>query len=289
MEEQGKDQTKMDKTDKRTEQLMMRSFLRSKGVNPNGPNQLALLFEDMMPDGARSIPNEYARSALFTTTSKKSARKEFKGEQIFHMHETVKVFYRGEELRAADDELVFLQLLHYAKHVPLGEVFQFSLGDLLNNLDWPRTGAYYDKARECISRMKASEVRVANERAYGRGVALSLIHHYETEADEAGKPIIYRMMIDERMIILFAGGTFTNHNWESYRLLSPVARRMADYIGSHKEPYPLAIERFKEMCGSDNVTPRSWKQKVKQCCDEVMQSQFAKTSWIEGGMIYFRK
>lgn len=272
-----------------TDEMKMRSYLRSKNINPKGNNQLALLFEDMMPDDARSIPNEYARSALFTTTSKKAIRKEFKGEQIFHMHETIKVFYRGEELRAADDELVFLQLLHYAKHVPLGDVFEFTLGDLLTNLGWAKTGAYYEKARECISRMKASEVRVSNERAYGKGVSLSLIAQYETEADGEGKASRYRMIIDSRMILLFAGGTFTNHDWEKYRSLSPMARRMADYIGSHKEPFPLAIEKFKGMCGSDNLTSRSWRQKVKQACDEIAENAFAKTSFIKGDMIYFQK
>lgn len=272
-----------------TDDMKTRTYLRSKGINPKGNNQLALIFEDMMPPDMRSIPNEYARSSLFTTTSKKNVRKEFKGEQIFHMHETVKVFYRGEELRAADDELVFLQLLHYAKTVPLGDIFEFTLGDLLTNLGWPRTGPYYDKARECISRMKASEVRVSNEKAYGKGVALSLIGHYETESDGEGKPARYRMIIDKRMIVLFAGGTFTNHEWENYRILSPMARRMADYIGSHKDPFPLDIEKFKGMCGSDNLALRSWKQKVKKCCEEITESGIAKHSYVNGDKIYFRK
>lgn len=274
---------------KSTDDLKANSYMRSKGINPNGNNQLALLFEDIMPAGARSLPNEYARSALFTTTSKKSARKEFKGEQIFHTHETVKVYYRGEELRAADDELVFLQLLHYAKHVPLGDVFEFSLGDLLSNLGWPKTGPYYEKARDCISRMKASEVRVANERAYGKGLALSLIGQYETESDGDGRAVRYKMIIDRRMILLFAGGTFTNHDWERYRNLSPMARRMADYLGSHKEPFPLTLEKFNGMCGSDNATPRSWKQKVKQACEEIQNNGFAKDSYVDGDKIYFRK
>lgn len=93
--------------------------------------------------------------------------------------------------------------------------------------------------------------------------------------DAEGTPTEYRVWIDKNLILLFAGNTFTSHAWEMYRELSPVARRMADYIESHKHPYPLSLEKFQQMCGSTDASITSWRQTVKKACIEVMQKKVA--------------
>ena len=90
-------------------------------------------------------------------------------------------------------------------------------------------------------------------------------------ADADGKPTQFRVWIDPNLILLFAGNTFTSHAWEIYRDLSPVARRLADYIESHKHPYSLGIEKFRQMCGSADTSATSWRQTVKRACVEVEQ------------------
>jgi len=76
--------------------------------------------------------------------------------------------------------------------------------------------------------------------------------------------------------VLFAGNTFTNHSWETYRSLSPVARRLADYIESHKQPFPLKLERFREMCGSTSKTVYGWRRTAREACAEIEASGIAK-------------
>jgi len=77
------------------------------------------------------------------------------------------------------------------------------------------------------------------------------------------------------MIALFAGNTFTSHSWVVYRDLSPVARRLADYIESHKHPFPLELDKFRKMCGSTESSATGWRRTVKKACAEVQEARIA--------------
>lgn len=267
------------------DRIRQRDYLAKRNINPKQPLQLDLLFPEARHANQRFIPNDYARSSLFTARNKKEPRRQFVQERLFHLHESVSILYTGVELRAEDDEVVFLQILHYSKSVPLGEPVSFSVGDIVADLGWARNGRYYDKARECISRMKASEVMVINEKAFGNGGASSLIQYYTFTNNGNGKPTDYKVWIDPNLIILFAGNTFTNHNWKPYLQLSPVARRLADYIESHKHPYPLPLEKFGHMCGSADTRRRSWRETVRRACTEV-STQTGKLVYLENDKIF---
>ena len=253
------------------------AYLNSKGINPGAQFQLDLVFPETIGDreDLRHIPNDYARSSIFTARNKRAARRNFLHEKLFHYNEFVTILYTGIELRAEDDEIIWLQILNYGQRVPLGDSFEFSIKDLVSDVGWHKNGRYYDKARECISRLKANEVLALNSKAYGKSGAISLIQNYEVINDAEGTPTEYRVWIDKNLILLFAGNTFTSHAWEMYRELSPVARRMADYIESHKHPYPLSLEKFQQMCGSTDASITSWRQTVKKACIEVMQKKVA--------------
>ena len=157
--------------------VQRKAYLHSKGINPNEPFQLGLLFPDSVGerDDQRYIPNDYARSSLFTARGHREPRESFTQEKLFHLHETVAILYTGIELRAIDDELVWLQILNYGKDVTLGESFEFTIKDLVRDVGWKKSGRYYDKARECISRLRANEVLALNSKAYGKSGGISLI------------------------------------------------------------------------------------------------------------------
>jgi len=277
----GLEKAALNKSVQKIERLRHRAYLSNKGIDPTKPFQLNLLFPDTLQDSKRVIPNDYARSSLFTARNKNKPRRILQGEKLFHLHEGVIISFTGIELRAEDDELVWLQILHYAKSVPLGQPFEFSLTQLIHDIGWSRNGHYYDKARECISRLKANEVLVTHEKAFGNGGAISLIDKYTFVNDNNGKPTHFRVWIDPNLILLFAGNTFTNHAWDKYRKLSPVARRLADYIESHKHPFPLKIEKFRQMCDSSDTQLKSWRQTVRKACAEIERNQIAKRVTLE--------
>lgn len=253
------------------------AYLKSKGIAPSSPFQMDLLFPGIVAERAdlRHIPNDYARSSLFTARNKTQPRRTLMHEKLFHYNEFVSLLYTGIELRADSDEIVWLQILNYGQSVPFGEPFQFSIKDLVKDVNWARNGRNYDRARECISRLKANEVLALNTKAYGTSGAISLIQNYTTVNDSDGKPTQYNVWIDPNLILLFAGNSFTSHRWKIYRDLSPVARRLTDYIESHKYPYPLSLEKFRHMCGSIDSSVTSWRQTVKKACAEVQEAQIA--------------
>jgi hypothetical protein len=263
------------------DKMQQSAYLNSKGIKPTEQFQLDLLFPNIADrTDLRHIPNDYARSSIFTARNKRESRRALVHEKLFHHNEHVLILYTGIELRAEDDEIVWLQILNYAQRHVLGEPFDFSIKDLVADVGWHKNGRYYDKARECISRLKANEVLALNKRAYGKSGAISLIQNYTATADENGKPTQYRVWINPNLIVLFAGNTFTSHLWKTYRNLSPVARRLADYIESHKHPFPLTIAKFQGICGSTDTSASSWRQTVKKACAEVQSAQIAKAVFL---------
>lgn len=266
-----------------TENLIRQSYLTSRGVSPKEA-QLDLLFPAIANrQDLRHIPNDYARSSLFTVRNKREPRKQLMYERLFHYNDEIEILYTGVELRAEDDELVWLQILNYAQKVPLGEPFEFSIKDVVAELGWPRNGRYYDRVRRSISRLKANEVLALNKKSYGTSGAISLIQNYSAVNDAAGKPTHYRAWIDRNLIVLFAGNTFTSHRWSSYKMLSPVARRLADYVESHQNPYPLALNKFQGMCGSIDKQIKSWRETVKRACQELEHYGVVKIAMLDTG------
>jgi hypothetical protein len=259
------------------EKIQRKAYLNSKGINPGVQHQLDLIFPVTVGnrDDLRHIPNDYARSSLFTARNKSEPRRTLMHEKLFHYNEYISILYTGIELRAEDDELVWLQILSFGQSVVLGQPFEFSIKDLVRDVDWAKNGRNYDRARECITRLKANEVLALNSKAYGTSGAISLIQNYIAANDSGGKPTQYRVWIDPNLIILFAGNTFTSHSWEIYRKLSPVARRLADHIESHKQPFALDLIKFRQMCGSSDASITSWRQTVNRACAEVEKAKIA--------------
>lgn len=257
----------------RIDKMQRFAYLKAKGIDPKSPFQLDLILPKVAD--FRHIPNDYARSSLFTARNKKQPRQTLTRERLFHYNETIVILYTGIELRAEDDELVWLQILNYGRSVAFGEPFEFSVKDLVRDVGWARNGRNYDRVRQCISRLKANEVLALNTKAYGKSGAISLIGNYTAINDEGGEPTQYRAWIDPNLMILFAGNTFTSHSWGIYRDLSPVARRLTDYIESHKSPYPLGLEKFRQMCGSIDSSTGSWRQTVRKACAEVREAKIA--------------
>lgn len=249
--------------------------------------QLSLF--DLAPwgDDMRAMPNDLARAALFTTRNKKTPREVRQQHVIFHVNKNVLITYTGIELRADDDELVWQQVLEYAKRSPVGTPVSFTFYELCTDLGWPINGRYYDKAEECLTRLQATAMQFSSGRI-GRLESVSLIHRFRV-LDRGKKTSRCQVEIDEEMVVLFAGDHYSKFVWEKYRELSPTARRMFDYFVSHKEPFPLKLETFRLMCGSDSARLKKWREQTGQACEELSQSGLIKLSWVQGDSIYCQR
>ncbi len=229
-------------------------------------------------DNMRALPNDYARSALFTVRNKRVPRRALQNEPIYSIGGDVNITYTGLELRAEDDELVWQQVMEYAKRSPIGDPISFTFYELCKDVGWSINGRYYKKAEECLSRLQASAMQFESKRI-GRLESLSLISRFYV-LDRGKRNSRCQVIIDEEMVVLFAGDYYSRFTWDKYRKLSPTARRMFDYFASHKEPFPLKLETFRLMCGSESTRPKKWREQVGDACDELKKSGLVTHAWV---------
>jgi hypothetical protein len=268
--------------DAKLQKMAQDMFLRSKGIDPNEPKQLTIWGEDF-----RELPNDFARSSIWSVRNKKEERQVLEGAVLVHLDQKIKVTYTGIELRADDDKLLYLQLVHYARNTPLGTAVEFNLKQLCEDLGWSINSRNYDRCRTCISRLKATEVRVTHEEL-GRGVAMSFIASYSFNEEEGkDKGSKYTVSIPEELILLVAGGRSTRLLWEPYRGLKPIAGRLCDYLASHKQPFALSLAKFKLMCGSSVSADKKWREMVRSACIEVVAAGLVKQAWVADDKIHF--
>lgn len=263
-----------------------RAYLRKHDIDPDQPVQLNMAFPALSHTDVSFLPNDLARSALFTARNKTAPRRTMVQSPIFHLHNSVTLYYTGIELRVYDDLLIWQQILRYARAFPLGEPIFVKIKDLVADVGWSKSGPRYETVRECISRLKATEILLLNEKSYGRSPSLSLIDRYVIQGDDRGKPSAYQICLDPEMVTLFANSTFTNHDWPIYRDLSPCGSKLADYINSHRVPNPLPVPQFLAMCDSADINPRSAMQTVRKACKEMELQKIAAKCWVKNGMIY---
>ncbi|WP_367899705.1 plasmid replication initiator TrfA [Xanthomonas oryzae] len=241
---------------------------------------------DLAPwdDDMRAMPNDYGRSALFTVRNKRQKRIAYEQKAIYHYNNNVLITFTGVELRADDDELVWQQVLEYAKRFPVGEPIYFSMYQLLTDLDWSINGHYYDKAEASLTRLQANAMQITSPR-FGVLESVSLIDKFKI-VNRGTKKAMCRVEIDQKMIYLFAGDHYSKFIWSKYRKLKPITRRLFDYLASHKEPYPLKLETFRLICGSESERAAKWKEQTKEACKELSDSGLVASTWVNGDSIY---
>ncbi|WP_039816534.1 plasmid replication initiator TrfA [Xanthomonas arboricola] len=249
--------------------------------------QLSLFDLAPWPDHMRAMPNDFGRSAIFTTRNKKVPRAAYQRHPIYHISKDVEITYTGIELRADDDELIFAQVLEYAKRPPLGEPVTFTFYELCQDVGWSINGRYYAKAEECLTRLQASAMQFTSQRI-GRLESLSLIRRFRV-LDLGKRTSRCQVEIDSEIVVLFAGDHYTKFVWEKYRKLSPTARRMFDYFATHKEPYPLKLETFRLMCGSDSTRTKKWREQVGEACDELRENGLVESAWVNDDLVHCKR
>jgi hypothetical protein len=77
--------------------------------------------------------------------------------------------------------------------------------------------------------------------------------------------------------------------WEKYRKLSPTARRLFDYFASHREPYPMKLETFRLMCGSESARLNKWREQVSEACDELHKSGLVESAWVDHDLVHCKR
>jgi hypothetical protein len=238
-------------------------------------------------EAERSLPNEYARTALFTTRSKGQKRELLQNHHIFSVNADLSISYTGSELRAGDDQLVWQQIVHYAKRCPVGSPVRFSFKDMAEQLGVQPNSRSYTAIKNCIGRL-ATVIMMFRSKRHGSIDTLRMIESFKIR-EEGKKTCFCEVAIQPEMVLLFAGDHYTRVEWCKYRELSPISRRLYDYASSHKEPFPLKVETLHALCSSDAILGKKWNLRVREACAELVTSRLLADARLEDGKVYLVK
>lgn len=248
-------------------------------------------------EAARGLPNEIVRSALFTTGAKADPRRYYRRETILSVGGG-EVTYTGEELRT-DDEDVWLQIMHLARDVPLGEPVYFTAYAFLREIGWRTSRYYYKKLSDHIDRLSATNVCVRSARltelmgddgdgdaVVGEAIGVSLVRRFRS-TDERGRPLNkWWVTLEPELHSLFARDYMTLFSWSDRRRLTPTAKRLHEFYGSHRRPHPMKVETLKGLCGSRAKDLRRFRQTLRDALERLRHIGFLEPAgpggvWID--------
>jgi hypothetical protein len=270
-----------------TQKRGQKYFLRSKGINPDQPIQLSLLIP-IVYGSQRMQPNDTVRSALFTARNDKVKRENLKKYEIFTPDPTVKILYSGEELRSSSDELIWMQLIEYAKHANIGEKITINIHKICLDLKWSPNPKYYSIVRNSLERLDQGKLKVISEK-HGKAVYMPMIILHCSDERITREATQFTFSIHSDLTLLVAGQTVTHLEWNKLKKLSPLQQRLYGYVASHKNPEPLNILAFHKMCSSLNKNLPSFKQEIKKAIKKLIELELLVDGWIELNLIHLKK
>ena len=220
----------------------------------------------------RGWPNPLARSALFTAV-KDEQRTYRRVTQVAALN-GIQVVYTGEELRQ-DDASVVMTLLHLIRGSDPASPVTTSKFALLKELGWSINSREYGHLRDCLTRIKATELRIQADGG-AVGYAGSLLQKYDW-ADRGTGDTALRLWLDPRIAALFGRAAYTRLNWQQRRqigLKSPLALWLHAFLSTHETPFPISVNKYHELSGSRSRNLADYRLRLRVALGRLVEIGF---------------
>ncbi len=182
---------------------------------------------------SRAIPNHLTRTCLFAPIAK--GRRKIHDWTVLASRVDVKITFFGKQLDEADRD-VFLQALHEARKVSLGEAVVINRADFLKNIGRNTGKTQYDWLEESFLRLTSGTLLIETKRykigeiidleelerqkklknKIPKRSALHLVSGYDYYPEEG----VYKLSIDPRILTLFRNHEFALVDWEKRMMIS---------------------------------------------------------------------
>ncbi|MBO4714373.1 MAG: hypothetical protein J5615_10930 [Fibrobacter sp.] len=236
----------------------------------------------LWPEPVRAVPNGFLRSALFGAI-RKGRRHYLDGEQLAALS-GVAIRYTGERLDQGDLD-VWEGVLHAVRMQSLGSQCRVTSYTLLKLIGKTDSGKNRELLHKRITRLRANAVEVQQGRyRYIGGLIASAAKDEDTQE--------WVIELDAKLQPLFAHDQFTQIQWSVRLALAgqPLAQWLHGFFSSHAAPWPISVEKLRELSGSE--TRELWKftQTLKHSLAAVAdaaQNEGERFDWcIEDGIVY---
>lgn len=219
------------------------------------------------PDSVRAVPNGFLRSALFGAVAK-GRRRYLKAEQLAAL-DGIEISYTGERLDQGDLD-VWESVLHAVRLQGLGSQCRVTSYGLLKLMGKTDTGKNRATLHERITRLRANAVEVRSGRyCYIGGLIAGAAKNEETQA--------WVIELDPSLRPLFAADQFTQVDWVVRHALDgqQIAQWLHGFYASHAKPFPFKVETLLKLCGSEDASATSGRQKLRKALDAVTEASAA--------------
>ena len=219
------------------------------------------------PEPVRAVPNGFLRSALFGAIAK-GRRRYINGEDLAAIDgETIR--YKGERLDQGDLD-VWESVLHAVRLQELGSQCRLTSYALLKLMGLTDTGKNRVTLNKRITRLVASALTVKQ----GRYTYIGSLIAGAAKDEETQEWVIE---LDAKLRPLFAADQFTQIEWAVRHELNgqQIAQWLHGFYASHAKPFPFKVETLLKLCGSEDASATSGRQKLRKALDAVTEASAA--------------
>jgi hypothetical protein len=253
--------------------------------------QEATVLQQVLPlwsEEHRGVPNPMIRSGLFGTKSAGN-RVYFKGDFVASLS-NFSILYKGEEL-LQDDLSVWMSLINMAREKRIGDAIFFSGYELVKDLGWRMHSDSYNRAKESISRLKANELKIQVKTGES-GYAGSLIREYAWAAESPDGGAKWMVRFEPMIAELFREDNVTFIEWEQRKKIGTRATLtlwLHAYYMSHRDPFPITIQKLHELSKSEEKHLKSFKVRVRRSLETLLEIGALVSYRIEGDLVSVKK
>jgi len=237
------------------------------------------------PEDMRALPNGMLRSALFGAIGK--GRRRAVEQKPINAISGVEINYTGWLLDQSDLD-VYESILHAFRFNIMGERCRITAYSLLKIMGKKISSGNRKVLHSSLIRLRANAVAIKQGQYTYIGGLLD-----EVFKDEKTKELV--IVLNPTLRLLYEPDQFTLVDWEVRKLLNSqsLAQWLHSFYSTHAEPYPVKIEKLRELCGSETEHLFTFKQKLKKALDAVVEA-FKEAGQdfsyeIKGNTVYVKK
>ena len=206
------------------------------------------------PEPVRSVPNSILRGALFAAIQGKD--RQYMKRELLAVQNGMEIRFTGMQLNQSDLE-IWEQALHLARMHPLGTHCDFTAHAFLKALGRSTGKPMHEWLKDTFARLAGAVAEIThNHFTYGG----SLLEFYRDEDTER-----YRLKINPKIKALYDAG-FTQIDWQQRQQLArkPLALWLHGFYASHADPYPVSVEKLRQLSGSRTKQIKHYKANLKK-------------------------
>lgn len=235
----------------------------------------------LWPSGKRAVPNELARSALFTCAGQREPRARAEGITPIVSTAGFELRYTGEELRQDDLDL-WLQVVDMSQGSDLVAHVEFIAVTMLTLLGWGLGEASYQRLRDTMERLNRGHIAISYEGGQ-ESTGGAMLLKIKCRRGKEARGMKWWALIDRELVSVFRPD-MTLIDWETRRQLGPLAKWLHTFYSSHREPHPIKVATLHRLCGSKARALFAFRQSLKDAVQSLIDiGFFAAGSRVEPG------